>query len=260
MVSNNQDLINDPAPVDKSLDGETFIEIVEVQYTELYGAVPLEKRLTPEQKRLTMAQLAAMAEVISENQDLINAEGIGFKGLIPAVFARLVGGRFIENSAALLVELVLSTVMMAWDLTQNQNRIVQSTPRFHRLELAAGADRDFGEMRCWLTDLSDSLLAISERRANASEDAAADARDAGDESNVDGLEKIMNSGQHLLALVNDTLDLSKIEADKMEIHIERFAIAPLIEDVAATIRPIISKNGNTRVTQINTRSAEGTSV
>jgi len=83
-----------------------------------------------------------------------------------------------------------------------------------------------------------------------------DARDVGDESDVDDLEKIMISGQHLLALINDILDLSKIEAGKMEIHIERFEIAPLIEDVAATIRPMIKKNANTLVTQINSRSKE----
>jgi len=97
VVSNNQGLIDDPAIGDKGLDSQAFIETVEAKYKELYGAAPLEEGLTPDQKRLTKAQLNSMAEVMRENQDLINAEGMGFKGFIPAVFARLVNERFVEK-------------------------------------------------------------------------------------------------------------------------------------------------------------------
>ncbi|NJN05631.1 MAG: hypothetical protein HC814_03555 [Rhodobacteraceae bacterium] len=69
-------------------------------------------------------------------------------------------------SAALLAALVISTVVMAFDLTRNQDRIRGANEGFHRLEVAAMADRQFGEMRYWLTDLAVSLLTLSERRAN----------------------------------------------------------------------------------------------
>ena len=69
-------------------------------------------------------------------------------------------------SAFLLVALVLSTIVMAYDLRRNQSRIQDANDGFHRLELAGQADRHFGEMRYWLTDLSVSLLTLSERRAN----------------------------------------------------------------------------------------------
>lgn len=69
-------------------------------------------------------------------------------------------------SAALLAALVISTVVMAYDLTRNQDRIRGANEGFHRLEVAAMADRQFGEMRYWLTDLAVSLLTLSERRAN----------------------------------------------------------------------------------------------
>jgi hypothetical protein len=97
VVSNNQDLINDPALGDKGLDSAAFIGTVQAKYKALYGTAPLDEGLTEDQRRLTEAQLAAMAEVIGENQELINAEGMAFKGFIPAVFARLVNERFVDK-------------------------------------------------------------------------------------------------------------------------------------------------------------------
>src|SRR4051812_31680196 len=59
------------------------------------------------------------------------------------------------------------------------------------------------------------------------------------------LEKINGAGRHLLALINDILDLSKIEAGKMELFLETFDVAKMIDEVASTIRPMVEKNSNT---------------
>ena len=63
---------------------------------------------------------------------------------------------------------------------------------------------------------------------------------------------MLGAGRHLLALINDILDLSKIEAGRMELQLETFALAPLIEDVAKTIEPLAAKNGNQVVVRMST--------
>jgi signal transduction histidine kinase len=58
------------------------------------------------------------------------------------------------------------------------------------------------------------------------------------------LDRIHTSAKHLLALINDILDISKIEAGKMEIHLETFEIRQVIREVFSTVRDLVEKNGN----------------
>ena len=71
-----------------------------------------------------------------------------------------------------------------------------------------------------------------------------EAEDIDHDDFIPDLQKIHSAGRHLLALINDVLDLSKIEAGKMELLLERFDVRKLIEDVATTIRPLVDKNAN----------------
>ena len=71
-----------------------------------------------------------------------------------------------------------------------------------------------------------------------------DMRDLNRGDDSEPLERVLRAGKHLLDLINDILDLSKIEAGKMDIHVESFSITPLVDDVVKTIEMMATKNGN----------------
>jgi adenylate cyclase len=71
-----------------------------------------------------------------------------------------------------------------------------------------------------------------------------DAEDRGDDTAVADLKKIHNAGRHLLSLINEILDLAKIEVGKMELDLEEIDLSALLDDIVSTIAPVMETCGN----------------
>lgn len=116
VIASNQDLINDPKGGDKGLTGDHVLELATKAYLKANGTTPLYDGQDPKEARLIAAQMQAIRTVMTDNQATINAEGLGFKGFVPAVFGRLVN----ENFAALVGTEAQVKVTAPPDLVRNR--------------------------------------------------------------------------------------------------------------------------------------------
>ncbi len=121
---------------------------------------------------------------------------------------------------------------------QNARLFREIEDKGRQLELA---DRHKSE---FLANMSHELRTPLNAIIGYSEMLQEDAADLGAGQFTDDLKRINAAGKHLLELINAVLDLSKIEAGKMELYLESFDVAALVRDIAAVIQPLAGKNAN----------------
>ena len=120
--------------------------------------------------------------------------------------------------------------------------------KLHEAELAAAHESAIEASQAksdFLANMSHELRTPLNATIGYSELLLEEAEDHGHDMYLPDLQKIRTAGKHLLELINDILDLSKIEAGKVDLYYEDFDLHAVIEEVAHTVQPLVEQNANT---------------
>jgi signal transduction histidine kinase/DNA-binding response OmpR family regulator/transcriptional regulator with GAF, ATPase, and Fis domain len=159
------------------------------------------------------------------------------KGDLAPVEMQLADGKVVQYQVLALRD--GGRMLTYFDITELKRREAQLAELVDKLEVASQHKSQF------VAHMSHELRTPLNAIIGYSEMLQEEAEDIGQEGFLPDLKNIHAAGKHLLGLINDILDLSKIEAGKMELFLESFEIPGLVRDVVATIQPLVEKNGNT---------------
>ncbi|TXM90571.1 MHYT domain-containing protein [Methylobacterium sp. WL116] len=125
----------------------------------------------------------------------------------------------------------------------------------HAFEVALKEARDAAEEHSraksrFLANMSHELRTPLSAVIGYSEMLEEEAEELGQDSLLKDLGKIKSNAQHLLGLINDVLDLSKVEAEKMELYPEDIDVSAFVTDAAATVEALVGKKGNVLVLDV----------
>ncbi len=190
----------------------------------------------PQLRRQIEPQLRA---VVDEGRSIRNVEAEIAPSGEPGL-ARICLMSFYPLRAADAARTIEGAGMVVADITERR-----------QAELAVAAARDAAEdanraKSTFIANMSHELRTPLSAIIGYSEMLQEEIEDSGDPANIaPDMRKIEGNARHLLGLINDVLDLSKVESGKMEVYAEEFDVAAMVRDVASTVAGLVGKKGNT---------------
>jgi signal transduction histidine kinase/DNA-binding response OmpR family regulator len=184
------------------------------------------------------AELAALGEQVREIQHRYFNEQIAAAEYLRR-FEYLIGG---------FIVLMVGCVTLYGNKIARKVRADEEELERYSVSLARARDEAAAASKAkstFLANMSHELRTPLNAIIGYSEMLLEEADDLGQEGLKPDLDKIRGAGRHLLGLINDILDLSKIEAGKMDVYAEEFDVGTMLGDVGATVEPLVARNGNT---------------
>jgi PAS domain S-box-containing protein len=135
-------------------------------------------------------------------------------------------------------QLTAANKLLRIEIAERKRAEIALQEALHKAEAASRAKSTF------LANMSHELRTPLNAIIGYSEIIEEEALEAGFDNLIPDTQKVQTAGKHLLTLINDILDLSKIEAGRMELYLENFNLGNLVEEVVATLYPLVEKNRN----------------
>jgi signal transduction histidine kinase len=180
------------------------------------------------------------------------------KGIVAVLAGALVGGVFtgyafspassVLTTTMIMVALFVYTAVFGWHSYHQTKKVIATRRELADQKKIAETARETAisanqAKSAFLANMSHELRTPLNAIIGYSEMLEEDAGDSSSELVAD-VQKIRTAGQHLLGLINNVLDVSKIEAGKMTLFLESVNLDKVVDDVAITARPLVEKNGN----------------
>ena len=204
---------------------------------------------------LRIGRLRDLANSLSEDNTKSISQGAVFKGAYS--WNRPDGKENIIEYTAVPIKMQgkVYTIGIDHDVTERRRaeRMIQEQMEIIKrqnaeLEKARDAAMEANKTKsAFLASMSHELRTPLNAIIGYSEMIIEEMSDAGETGYRPDLDRIRMAGKNLLELINEVLDLSKIEAGKMELYVEEFQLNTLVEEVVATVQPLMDKNGNALV-------------
>jgi signal transduction histidine kinase/CheY-like chemotaxis protein/HAMP domain-containing protein len=219
---------------------ESLINAVKNQHAEISEAVALAV-----EQRQSMQTPDLAAEPPSVARDIMLQAGYRARLVVPLlVVDRIVGALVVRRQAPgeytkSTIELLETFAAQSVLAIQNARLFSEIEEKSLQLETASQHKSQFlASMSHELRTPLNAIIGLTDMLVN-------NAPRFGTEKALEPLRRVHRAGTHLLGLINQVLDLSKIEAGKLELNLENVSIAPLVDEVIGTARPLAEQNKNT---------------